>query len=145
MGAATARIGALIGLRVVVIDDRPQFANRQRFPEADQVIVEDFDGVFQHLSLNESAYVVCVTRGHQHDETVMEQALRTPARYLGMIGSRRKTKVILDRLRAKGFPEDALARIHAPIGLEIHADTPEEIAVSIIAEIIAVRRGPGRA
>lgn len=140
VGLATAQIAALVGLRVVVVDDREAFANRERFPWADEVVVAGFGGVFEQLRVDESSYVVCVTRGHQYDEVVVEQALRTPAGYIGMIGSRRKVALLFDRLRARGASEADLARVHAPIGLEIGADTPEEIAVSIVAQIIAVRR-----
>lgn len=141
VGLATAQMGALAGMRVVVVDDRSEFANADRFPLAEQIVVAPFEHVFDGLPVDESAYVVIVTRGHRHDEAVLRQALRTPARYIGMIGSRRKVALFFQRLREQGFSEADLRRVHAPIGLEIGADTPEEIAVSILAEIIAVRRG----
>ncbi|MBI3945380.1 MAG: XdhC family protein [Armatimonadetes bacterium] len=140
VGLYTAQVGAMVGMRVVVVDDRAAFANRERFPQADEAIVAEFDRVFDRLTVDESSYIVIVTRGHRHDETVLERALCTPARYIGMIGSRRKVKVVFDRLRERGVAEESLARVHTPIGLEIHADTPEEIAVSILAEIITIRR-----
>ncbi|NLC59133.1 MAG: XdhC family protein [Armatimonadetes bacterium] len=144
VGLATARMGALVGMRVVVVDDRAEFAHRARFPGAEAVVVESFTDAFARFTPDESTFIVIVTRGHQHDETVLAQALRTPARYVGMIGSRRKVAVIFRRLREQGFSEAELARVRAPIGLAIGADTPEEIAVSILAEVIAVRRGAWR-
>ncbi|MDH7571038.1 MAG: XdhC family protein, partial [Armatimonadota bacterium] len=141
VGRCTAQAAALAGMRVVVVDDRADFANRERFPWADAVIVAPFEQVFEQLALDESSYVVSVTRGHEYDETVVEHTLRTSARYIGMIGSRRKVRFVFDRLRQKGISDHALARVHAPIGLAIGADTPEEIAISIVAEVIAVRRG----
>lgn len=140
VGLATARTGAIAGFRVIVVDDRPMFCNPERFPQADECIVAHFDGVFEQLDIGEDSYLVAVTRGHAHDETVVEQALRTNAGYIGMIGSRYKVRRILKNLGERGATDEQLARIHAPIGLDIGADTPEEIAVSIVAEIIAVMR-----
>ncbi len=140
VGLATARTGAVAGFRVIVVDDRPMFCNPERFPQADECIVAHFDGVFEQLDIGEDSYLVAVTRGHAHDETVVEQALRTNAGYIGMIGSRYKVRRILKSLGERGATDEQIARIHAPIGLDIGADTPEEIAVSIVAEIIAVMR-----
>jgi xanthine dehydrogenase accessory factor len=140
VGLAVARIGAIAGFRVTVVDDRPAFADPERFPEADECIVADFGSVFDRLDVSDDSYLVAVTRGHAHDETVVEQALRTNARYIGMIGSRRKISTVFGHLRQRGMTDEQLARVHAPIGLDIGADTPEEIAVSIVAEIIAVMR-----
>jgi xanthine dehydrogenase accessory factor len=124
---------------VVVIDDRPTFANRERFPEAEEVLVAGFDEVFDRLKIDENAYLVIVTRGHIYDGNVLEQALRTRARYIGMIGSRRKIGTLYANLMKKGISRDLLKRVHAPIGLDIAAETPEEIAISIMAELIQVR------
>ncbi len=140
VGLATARTGAIAGFRVIVVDDRPMFCNPERFPQADECIVAHFDGVFEQLDIGEDSYLVAVTRGHAHDESVVEQALGTNAGYIGMIGSRYKVRRILKSLGERGATDEQLARIHAPIGLNIGADTPEEIAVSIVAEIIAVMR-----
>jgi xanthine dehydrogenase accessory factor len=140
VGLATVRVGAVAGFRVIVIDDRPTFCNPERFPEADECIVAEFDGAFERLDIGEDSYIVTVTRGHAHDETVVRQALATNAGYIGMIGSRAKVRGILRSLGERGATDEQIARIHAPIGLDIGADTPEEIAVSILAEIIAVMR-----
>ena len=137
-----AKIGKLLDFRIVVIDDREDYANTQRFPDADQVLAEDFRKVFPRLKIGKSSYVVIVTRGHKSDELALELALDTPAKYIGMIGSRTKIRTIFDHLRAKGVSQETLDAVHSPIGLDIHAETPEEIAVSILAELIEVRRSP---
>jgi len=134
-------LAALVGFRVTVVDDRADFASRARFPAAEQVVVSEVEGAFAHMTIGEQTYIVSVTRGHALDEEVAARALRTAARYIGMIGSKRKVGVVRDRLRARGFSEEDLARLHAPIGLDIGSETVEEIAVSIVAELIAVRRG----
>jgi len=128
-----------VGFKVVVIDDRETFANKERFPLADEVIVEDFQRVSQKIQVEDS-FLVIVTRGHLHDYTVMKQFLRSPARYIGMIGSRKKRDLIFEQLLSEGFSEEELKRVHSPIGLPIGAETPAEIAVSIVAELIKVRR-----
>ena len=135
-----SKIAAMVDFNTVVIDDRPDFANKERFPEAQEVIVDDFRKVFKRLTFYGNEYVAIVTRGHKHDAIVLEEVMKRPTRYVGMIGSRRKNKLIIDHLKAKGFEEAALAAVHAPIGLGIRAETPQEIAVSIVAELIAVRR-----
>lgn len=133
-------VASLVGFRTVVLDDRGRFANRDNFPKANEVIVlQDFNHAFEGLSLSDDAYVVIVTRGHAHDQTVLEQALATPAAYIGMIGSRTKVAHCFRSLKDKGFKQDQLARVHAPIGLKIGCETPEEIAVSIVAQLIQVR------
>jgi len=135
-----ARVGKMVGFRVVVIDDRAEYANPERFPEADETIADDYTKTFPQIAVNEFSYIVIVTRGHGYDQTVLEWALTTDAHYIGMIGSRTKNRKIYDNLMAKGIPENALEQVHAPIGLAINAETPEEIAVSIMAEIIKIRR-----
>jgi xanthine dehydrogenase accessory factor len=138
----TAHLAAMTGFAVVVLDDRPEFADAGRFPEAAAVhTISSFDAAFKGLAVNTDTYIIIVTRGHLHDRTVLAQALRTPAAYIGMIGSRRKRDAIYDRLLEDGFTKADIARVHCPIGLTIGADTPEEIAVSIAAELIAVRAG----
>jgi xanthine dehydrogenase accessory factor len=136
-----AKISAMVGFQVTVIDDRAEFANRERFPEAEDVIAEDFPKAQGKLRVHRSSYIVIVTRGHASDQEVLEWAVGTEARYIGMIGSRRKIQTVYENLRKKDIPSEKLARVHAPIGLDIGALTPEEIAVSIIAEMIQVRRG----
>lgn len=134
-----ARLGKMTGFRVVVIDDRKKYANAGRFPDVDETIADDYPRVFPQLVMDDLSYVVIVTRGHAHDLTILEWAVETDARYIGMIGSRNKIRNNFDNLMEKGVSEEKLGRVHAPIGLAIHAETPEEIAVSIMAEIIQVR------
>jgi xanthine dehydrogenase accessory factor len=131
-----------VHFKVVVIDDREMFANRERFPEADEVIVSEFEECFNRFSIDESSYIVIVTRGHLYDGFVLEQAVKTNARYIGMIGSKKKIRTLYQNLMEKGVPKEALNRVHAPIGLDIHSETPEEIGVSIIAELIKARGEP---
>lgn len=136
----TAALAAQVDFRVVVADDRSEFANRKRFPMADKILVpERFDDFLAPQGLGADDYVVIVTRGHQFDGMLLEQALRTEAGYLGMIGSRRKRDAIYDMLREKGFGDADFERVYSPIGLDIGAETPEEIAVSIVAELIKAR------
>ncbi len=137
---SVAKMSKMVGFEVVVLDDRPQFANRERFPEADEVIAEEFEFSLAKLQVNRSSYLVIVTRGHAYDQEVLEWAVKTGARYLGMIGSRRKIQMVYASLKEKGVPVEKLDRVHAPIGLDIGALTPEEIAVSIVAEMIQERR-----
>lgn len=135
-----APLAKMVGFKVVVMDDRPEFANPDRFPAADETVVESFERAAERIAVDENSYLVIVTRGHLHDYTVLKQFLGSPARYIGMIGSRRKRDIIYRKLREEGFSEEDLSRVHAPIGLDIGAETPEEIAVSIVAEMIKVRR-----
>ena len=128
--------------KVVVIDDREMFANRERFPEADEVIVLDFERCFETLMVDDSSYIVIVTRGHLFDGVVLERAVRTDACYIGMIGSRKKILTLYNDLLRKRVSKEVLAKVHAPIGIEINSETPEEIAVSIAAELIKVRGQP---
>jgi xanthine dehydrogenase accessory factor len=134
-------LAALVDFQVVVIDDREDFANAEYFPEAGDIHQCPFEGVMDRLPVDESSFLVIVTRGHMHDKTVLAQALRTKAKYIGMIGSSRKRKVIYEKLMDEGFSKEDLSRVHSPIGLEIGAETPVEIAVSIVAELIKVRAG----
>ena len=134
-----APLAKKVHFKVVVIDDREMFANQERFPEADQVIVSEFEKCFGQLNMDDSSYIVIVTRGHLYDGFVLEQAVKTNARYIGMIGSKKKIKTLYQNLRKKGISKEALKRVHAPIGLDINSETPEEIAVSIVAELIKVR------
>jgi xanthine dehydrogenase accessory factor len=134
------RVARGAGFDVTVIDDREAYASRQRFPEAKEIIAEDFDQAMARLAPNESSYIVIVTRGHRDDMRVLRWAVQTPARYVGMIGSKRKTITIFRELTKEGIAAARFDRVHAPVGLDIGAITPEEIAVAITAELIAVRR-----
>jgi xanthine dehydrogenase accessory factor len=136
----TAHLAALVGFRVVVIDDRPEYANAERFPEADRtLVIKDFNHACEGLEIDVDSYIVIVTRGHQYDRAVLEQALKTNAGYIGMISSRRKREAIYEYLMAQGFTQERLAQVHSPIGIDIGGETPEEIAVSIVGELIKVR------
>jgi xanthine dehydrogenase accessory factor len=128
------------GFDVSVIDDRESYANRERFLKAKEVIAEDFDQAMARLSPNETSYIVIVTRGHRDDMRILRWAVQTRARYVGMIGSKRKTITIFRELVKEGLSENLFERVHAPVGLDIGAITPEEIAVAITAELIATRR-----
>ncbi len=141
---ALSAMAAMAGFRVTIVDDREKYSNPARFPEADRTIIADFDHAFDTLAVLPSAFVVIVTRGHRYDERVLEQALTTPARYIGLIGSRRKVLTSFEHLRANGISDEQLARVSGPVGLDIGAATAEEIAVSILAECIHARRSPGR-
>ncbi len=136
-----AIIGKALDFEVTVIDDRADFASRARFPGADRVIADDLAAAVARHPIGPGTYLVLVTRGHRLDAQVLRLVIHKPADYIGMIGSRRRVGTVLDHLRRAGIPEAALARLHAPIGLDIGADTPAEIAVAIAAEIVNVRRG----
>jgi xanthine dehydrogenase accessory factor len=134
-----AQLARLVGFDLTVIDDRPEFASPERFPEADDLIVSDFRQVFDTLDISKNAYILIITRGHLHDKTVLEKALSTPAAYIGMIGSVRKRNLIYRDLMDQGITKEQLDTVYSPVGLDIHAETPEEIAVSIVAELIKAR------
>ncbi len=137
-------LGAMLGFHVTVIDDRASFANRERFPAADEVIVKPFKAAIESLALDSHCYLVSVTRGHAYDEEAVRAALMQPCGFVGMIGSRRRVKATLERIGETGVPTERLDDVHAPLGLAIAAETPEEIAISIIAEIIRERRSGTR-
>jgi xanthine dehydrogenase accessory factor len=133
-------LAALTGFRTEIVDDRADFSNRERFPEADRIhVIDDFSNACTDLALDATSFIVIFTRGHHHDRIVLAQALRTEAAYIGMIGSRRKRDAIFAALEKEGFTPSDLVRVHSPIGLDIGAETPEEIAVSIVAELIQER------
>ncbi len=136
----TFKVARAAGFDVVIIDDRESYANRERFPDAREVVADDFDTACARLAPNENSYIVIVTRGHRDDMRVLRWAVNTPARYVGMIGSRRKTLSIYKELEKEGINPARFERVNAPVGLEIGAVTPEEIAVAIVAELIAYRR-----
>lgn len=141
IGRALVVVGHLCGFAVEVVDDRPEYANAERFPEADRITCGHFDEVLKDYQIDASTYVVCVTRGHRHDEISLRAVVGSSAAYVGMIGSRRRVGAVLQHLVEEGVPREAVARVHTPIGLDIGAETPEEIAVAIMAEIIRERRG----
>ncbi len=140
VSACTAEAAARVGFGITVMDDRPEFANTERFPMAEKVVVlPNFDDCFAGHEINEDSYLVIVTRGHMHDLEVLHQALQTQAGYIGMIGSRKKRDALYTRLLNNGVTVEQLEQVHSPIGLSIEADTPEEIAVSIVGELIYKR------
>jgi xanthine dehydrogenase accessory factor len=141
----TARLAAMVGFRVQVVDDRAAFANTDRFPDSEKIrVITDFDAALNGIPIDRKAFIVIVTRGHLHDQTVLMQALRTDAAYIGMIGSRSKRNHVFKALLKQGFTESDLKRVHSPIGLDIGAETPEEIALSIVAELVKIRAGGRR-
>jgi xanthine dehydrogenase accessory factor len=133
------------GFDCIITDDRDAYANAERFPNALQVIARDFDEAVKELAPAESSCIVIATRGHRDDMRVLRWAVQTPARYIGMVGSKRKAITVFRELTREGLNPDLFDRVHSPVGLEIGAVTPEEIAVSIVAELIAVRRRAERA
>ncbi|HCY85633.1 MAG TPA: xanthine dehydrogenase [Desulfobacteraceae bacterium] len=140
VGYALAQMAHLIDLPCVVVDDREDFSNEKRFPHARSVVsVPEFKHCFEGLTPDEHSYIVITTRGHLHDEIVLEQALATKAAYIGMIGSRRKRDTIYGHLRDRGISQESLEKVHSPVGLSINSETPAEIAVSIIAQIIQAK------
>jgi xanthine dehydrogenase accessory factor len=144
VGQAVARAARLLDFIVTVIDDRADFASREKFPDPEiRLIAGDFTEALRSLKIVPVTHIVIVTRGHKHDEMCLREVIDQPARYIGMIGSRRRTTTIREHLRREGVAAESLRRIHAPIGLDIGAQTPEEIALSILAEIVLVRRGGG--
>lgn len=128
------------GFDVIVADDRDMYANSERFPDARQIVSEDFDTALKELNPSESSYIVIATRGHRDDMRVLRWAVQTSARYIGMIGSKRKAITVYRELVKEGLEPELFDRVHSPVGLNIGAITPEEIAVSVVAELIAIRR-----
>lgn len=143
IGRILAQLSVPLGFRVTVLDDRPQFANPDRFPPPITPVVGDVASVLREWTIDANTYIVIVTRGHKHDEDALRSVIGSPARYIGMIGSRRKIRVIFEDLKHDGVPNAQIARVHAPIGLKIGAVTAEEIALSIAAELVSVRRAEG--
>lgn len=136
-----AKVAKLLGFKVVVADDRPGFASRERFPEADRVITMPFEKIDEVLELGTRSYVVVVTQGHRHDWVCMQQVLKYSLAYLGVIGSKRKIGLTKEKMMAEGFDPSKINSIYMPIGIDIGSETPEEIAISIAAELIKVRYG----
>lgn len=133
-------IGKILGFEVIVVDDREDFATKERFANADEVLCIPFDTVPERIPIDRSTYLVLVTRAHEHDEEVLRQVADSPAPYIGMIGSKRRVITVYRRLLAEGVTQEQLRRIYAPVGLKINARTPQEIAVAVLAEIVSVKR-----
>ena len=137
-----SKVASLAGFSTAIVDNRDTFANRDRFPEADEIFAEEYEDVFPKLPIRDTSYLIIVTRGHRDDMRVLRWAVSTPAKYISMIGSKRKVIGVVKELEKEGIPRDAFERIFAPMGFDIGAITPEEIAISVVAEMVAVRRAP---
>jgi xanthine dehydrogenase accessory factor len=136
------KFAKILGFHITVIDDRVMYANRERFPDVEEVLVGDMAETLRGIEITPQTYIVLITRGHQYDEPCLREVIHSPAKYIGMIGSKRRIKACFLRFRdEEGIPEELLKRVYAPIGLDIKAESPEEIALSIIAEMVKVRRG----
>ncbi len=138
---AISSIAAGLGFRIFIIDDREEFSNPDRFPEAEQTVVSDYGSAFEKLPIGTNSFIVIATRGHRYDASATASAMRTPASYVGLLGSKRKTILIFEELFAEGFTMEEVQSVRSPIGLNISARTPEEIALSIMAEIVGFRLG----
>ncbi len=143
VGLAVGQLGAMLGMEVAIIDDREDYANEDRFPYEANVICGDFGEELDRFPITANTYIVLVSRGHKVDELALRAVAERGAGYLGMIGSKRRTRTVLQHLAEEGIEPQALDKVFTPIGLDIGAETPEEIAVSVLGEIILVRRGGG--
>ena len=141
IGYHLSKLAKLLRYQVVILDDRPDFANRERFPEADEVIAADMIETLSTMSVRPTTYVVLVPRGHGYTEDALGSVINSPTNYIGMIGSRARANTILSNLKQAGVSQEKIDRVYAPVGLRIGAQTPEEIALSILAEIVKVRQG----
>jgi xanthine dehydrogenase accessory factor len=137
-----SKVATIAGFSTVIVDNREAFANAERFPEAEATYAEEYEDVFPKLEVNSSTYLIIVTRGHRDDMRVLRWAVNTQARYIAMIGSKRKTISVVHELEKEGFSREVFEKVFAPMGLELGAETPEEIAISVVAEMIAIRRAP---
>jgi xanthine dehydrogenase accessory factor len=140
IGAAVAQLAKFLGFRIVVLDDRPEFVTPENFPHADERIAGDIVAKVREIEITPHTYIVLVTRAHTLDTQLLGAIAEKPAAYIGMLGSKRRVLTVMETLKQQGIGEAALARVRAPIGLDIHAETPQEIAVSIMAEIVQVKR-----
>lgn len=141
IGAACADLGKFLGFRVVVLDDRSELLKHEKLPAADEMHVGDMAEEIRKLDITPQTYVVLVTRAHTTDAPVLREIINKPVAYIGMLGSKRRVLTVFDMLKQEGVPEEAFRRVHAPIGIPIGAETPQEIAVSILGEVIRVKRG----
>ncbi len=140
IAVCVSRLAKMVGFKVTVVDSRKEFANQDRFPDADEIIAEVTEKALTHLKITPSTYIIVLTRGHLKDEEVLGSVIKSGAAYIGMIGSRKKNSTVFQHLEEQGISAQELKEVHAPIGVDIGAQTPEEIAVSIMAEIIQVRK-----
>lgn len=144
LGRSIARLAHDLGFQVTVADDREAFANRERFPMAERIVVDRFETSLLDVPVDSNTHILVVTRGHSHDQEALRAAVQTDARYVGLVGSRRKIKIIVEALLDEGLAASAFEKLYAPIGVDIGSETPEEIAVSVMAELIALRKGKHR-
>jgi xanthine dehydrogenase accessory factor len=136
------RMAKVLDYYVVLVEDRILFANRERFPDADEILVGDMAETVKGITITPATYIVLITRGHKYDEPCLREIIHSSAKYIGMIGSRRRVKACFQRFRdEEKISEEVIQRVYSPIGLDIHSETPEEIAMSILGEIVNVRRG----
>lgn len=135
-----SKLAKMVGFRVIIVDERKEFANRARFPEVDRIVIKEAGKALNNVKVTSSTYVVIVTKGHLQDEEALFSVINLGVGYIGMIGSSKKNEVIFQHLKEKGITEEKIKKVYTPIGIDIGAQTPEEIAVSIIAEIIRVKR-----
>jgi xanthine dehydrogenase accessory factor len=145
VGRALAKVAGFCGFRVTAVDDREEYANRENIPEAHEIVVNDLASVFSRVHAEPDSYIVIATRGHNHDLDALRAALHTPAQYIGLLGSRRKKALLFKMLSEQGFGKEEIRRVITPVGLTIGSVTPEEIAISIIAQMIQMRRKDGAA
>ena len=140
VGQSVAHAAKAIGFKIALVDDRIKYANSERIPQADIFYVDSWEENFRKLPINDSSYILIATRGHNYDLACLRFALKTRAKYIGLLGSRRKTKLLYEALEREGADPSAFERVYAPVGIEIGSETPEEIAISIVAELVAVRK-----
>ena len=143
VGRALCRVAKFSGFRVTVVDDRVEYANKDAVPDADSVVVCDFEDTFERVPVDKKSFIVVATRGHNHDLDAIKAALKTGAHYVGLLGSRRKKALLFRMLEESGFSKDTVNRVIIPVGLAINSVTPEEIAISIMAQIVQFRRENG--
>ncbi len=141
VGQCIAAAASTLGFQITVVDDRIRYANVDRFPSARALHTGPWEETFAQLPVSDSSYIVIATRGHQQDLACLRFALQTPAKYVGLLGSLRKTRLLFESLGREGVAEKEFDRVYAPVGIEIGSETPEEIAVSVAAELVAVRKG----
>ena len=141
IGQSMAPMAKQLGFHITILDNREEYATSNRFEQADQVISGPYQEIVKQVQFTEHTYVLIVTHGHTHDEEVLEYCIQQPFNYLGMIGSKNKSRTVLKHLKEKGISQDLLDRVQTPVGINIGSETPAEIAISILAEMVAVRRG----
>ena len=140
VGQCVASIATTIGFELTIVDDRIKYASKDRFPEAGSLIVDPWESALQRLKITESSYILIATRGHQYDLCCLRFAVQSSAKYVGLLGSRRKTRLLFETLEREGLDPSLFQKVFAPVGLEVGSETPEEIAISIAAELVAIRK-----